>query len=205
MPGQQTWMAGGGIGVSTLSADAQSSITPASTAVSQYKPENGFLLHSFAGGHLHEYLAVQGVWSWNRNRLGLLSTRFENGIESTYEQARASSQHNGAVDVLLFFRNRRSFIRPYLSVGIGVMSFRSTETALLTRKGNAVPPPQRFTAVEPGLRVAAGIDLLIRNGWGIRYFFLETSQTNPVSQRLTPPGRRRMANFQNLFGFVKYF
>ena len=56
-----------------------------------------------------------------------------------------------------------------------------------------------------GLRAAAGIDLILGKGWGIRYAFLETIQGNPISVRLDPPGKRGLANFQNLFGVVKYF
>ena len=47
--------------------------------------------------------------------------------------------------------------------------------------------------------------MLGKSGWGVRYAFLETIQGNPISQRLDPVGKRRLANFQNLFGVVKYF
>jgi hypothetical protein len=65
-------------------------------------------------------------------------------------------------------------------------------------------PPQVDTLKLP-LRVAVGIDLLFRRGWGFRYSFSETMTSNPFSVTLDPPGSRRLANFQNLFGFVKYF
>lgn len=201
-----SWYAGAGPGISTLSGDARSVITPQSTAVSQYKPENGPLVHLFGGKHLREYVSVQGVYSWNRNALALVSTRTAAGVETTYEQARRSRQHNAAGDVLIYFRGRASPVRPFLSVGLGVMSFASDATGVRVSKGAPVLPPGRFTAVKPGLRVAAGMDWLPGNGtWGIRYAFLETIQGNPISSQLDPAGQRGLANFQNLFGVVKYF
>lgn len=202
---QQRWFGGGGIGVSTLSADGRSEITQQSTAVSQYKPENGPLVHLFAGRHLRDWLAVQGVYSWNRNEVALVSTRISGGTESTFEQARSSRQHNAATDMLIYFRGRSSSVRPFLSVGLGVMSFESRATALRISKGQPVIPPATVSATKPGLRAAAGIDLMIRGGWGIRYAFLETIQGNPVSPMLSPPAKRGLANFQNLFGVVRYF
>lgn len=202
---QSRWFAGGGAGISTLSGDARSVIGAASTSVSQYKPENGGLVHFFAGRHWREYLSTQAVYSWNRNDLALLSTHFAGGAETTYEQARTSRQHNLGADALLYFRSRASFVRPYLAVGAGVMSFDSRATALRVSKGQPTPPGTAFGSTKIGLRAAAGIDLMLKGGWGIRYAFLETIQGNPVSQRLSPPGRRGLAHFQNLFGVVKYF
>lgn len=203
--GQGIWFAGGGSGISTLSGDARSVIAPSSTAISQYKPENGPITHLFAGRHLREYLSVQGAWSWNRNEVAMLGSRVEAGRETLYEQARRTSQHNGAVDVLLHFRNRSSFARPFLSAGMGIMAFRSEAKELRVARGDPEIPPPEFRAVKPGLRVAAGIDLMFGGGWGVRYAFLETIQANPVSARLSPRGQRGMANFQNLFSVVKYF
>ncbi len=203
--GQPRWFVGGGTGLSTLSGDARSVVTPASTGISQYKPENGPLAHVFAGRHWRDYLSFQGAWSWNRNDLALLSTRIDGGAESTYEQARKSRQHSVAGDAMLYFRGRDSFVRPYLSVGVGVMSFRSHSAQLRIVKGSPVPPPDQFKATKPGLRAAAGIELMRRSGWGFRYTFLETIQGNPVSAQLSPKGERGLANFQNLFGLVKYF
>jgi hypothetical protein len=59
--------------------------------------------------------------------------------------------------------------------------------------------------VEPGVRVAVGADVISPSGWGFRYSFGETISRNPISRALNPPGGRRLANFQNLFGVVKYF
>ena len=204
---QAPWYVGGGAGISTLSGDARSDITATLTAVSQYKPENGPLGHLFAGKHVHEYLSVQGVYSWNRNALALLSTSVTSaGFEATYEPARRSRQHNAAADALIYFRGRTSAVRPFLSVGLDAMRFATTATELRVLKGAANPPVPHWTATRAGLRVAAGMDWMPRGGsWGVRYAFLETIQGNPISPRLFPPGRRGLANFQNLFGVVKYF
>ncbi len=202
---QPGWFVGGGVGVSTLSGDARSAISANATALSQYKPENGPLAHFFAGRQFAEWLAVQGAYSWNRNSLTLTSALFEGGRETLYEQSRGSRQHAGAVDAMVYFRGRSSWVRPYLSVGLGVSSFHSSRRELLTVKGSPDPPGQSFSATKPGLRAAAGIELLHRGGWGFRYAFLETLQGNPIGARLTPPGKRGLANFQNQFGVVKYF
>jgi hypothetical protein len=38
-----------------------------------------------------------------------------------------------------------------------------------------------------------------------RYSFSETIGGNPISPRLSPPGERNLANFENLFGVVARF
>ena len=202
---QSAWFAGGGPGISTLSGDAQAQITGTLTALSKYKPENGVLVHLFAGRHWREYLSMQAAYSTNRNDLTLISTRVAGGAETTYEQARNSRRHDVAADVLVYFRGRDSFVRPYLGIGLGVMALTSEATALRVSKGQPVLPPGSFSATKPGLRAAAGIDLILKKGWGVRYAFLETIQANPLSVRLDPPGQRGLAHFQNLFGIVKYF
>lgn len=189
-------------GVSTLSADAQAAMGMSETATSTYKPENGALVSGFAGGHVNDFLSLQAGYGWNRNSLTLTSIRLP---QHSYQQPRNSSQHSGFGDVLFYFRNRRSWARPFLLVGIGVTHFASQVDGSPSVTGSPALPPRNFSAAEPGLRVAAGIDLLARNGWGFRYMFLETMQRNPISRQLSPPAARGLANFQNVFGFVKYF
>ncbi|MBI3680200.1 MAG: outer membrane beta-barrel protein [Acidobacteria bacterium] len=189
-------------GISTLSADAQTTVDIGVTATSTYKPENGALASGFAGRHITDYLSIQAGYGWNRNSLTLTSIRLP---QNSYLQSRNSSQHSGFGDALLYFRNRRSRVRPFLLVGIGVTHFTSHVDGSPSFTGSPALPPRSFSATEPGLRVAAGIDLLSRSGWGFRYMFLETMQRNPISQQLSPPGARGLANFQNVFGFVKYF
>jgi hypothetical protein len=55
------------------------------------------------------------------------------------------------------------------------------------------------------LRVAVGMDLAMGTAWSFRYSFSETISGNPISARLTPPGERNLANFQNLFGIIRQF
>jgi len=189
-------------GVSTLSADAQAVVSARETATSTYKPENGALVSGFAGRHVNDFLSLQAGYGWNRNALTLTSIRLP---QDSYQQPRKSSQHSGFGDALLYFRNRRSWVRPFLLVGIGVTHFSSDVDGSPIVTGSPALPPRNFSATEPGLRVAAGIDLLARKGWGVRYMFLETMQRNPISRQLSPPADRGLANFQNVFGFVKYF
>ena len=113
--------AGALVGVSTLSADARSEITPGGAQVSLYKPENGPALNVLFGLHVHEYVTVQANYVWNRNDLALTSVRATESGSSFYEQPRTSSQQAVVGDLLVYFRERRSVVRPYLSAGAGVV------------------------------------------------------------------------------------
>lgn len=185
-------------GVSTLSADA---ITRADavTAVSLYKPENGPAFNIAGGVHLGDWFSLQANYMWNRNDLAVT----EVAGPASLEQDRRSSQHAAVADLLVYFRARRSRIRPYLSIGTGYLRLASTAAGPV--HGTLAPAPPEIDAVKLPLRVAVGIDLLVRRGWGVRYSFSETMSANPFSATLDPPGSRRLANFQNLAGFVKYF
>lgn len=182
-------------GISTPSADAQF----ANSSASSYKPSNGGVVSAFGGVHLNDYLSLQGNYSWNQNALVLFAIR---NPDDSYEQRRRSSQQGPSADALLYFRNRHSWVRPYLSAGAGVTRFKSDSVGPAIRRGNINPPPDSFSSVNPSLRVAVGIDIRIRHGWAFRYSFLEAIQTNPISPLLSPPGERKLANFQNLFGIV---
>jgi hypothetical protein len=192
-------------GVSTLSADARSMIAPTTTALSLYKPENGPTFNLFVGRHVSDYLSFQANYIGNRNSLTLNSTSFAGQSQLLYEEMRTSSQHSVLGDVLLYFRNRRSSVRPYLSMGTGLVQLRSAERSINALIGSPKLPPQRFTSTALALRVAVGIDVALRRGWAFRYSFSETIRDNAISAHLTPPGERNLANFQNLFGFVKNF
>jgi opacity protein-like surface antigen len=192
------------VGVSTLSADARASKQPSRAEVSLYKPENGPALNLFVGVHLGRYFTVQANYVWNRNDLALFSsvTSIEGG--RFHEQPRTSTQHAVIADALLYFRALGSGVRPYLSTGAGLVRFRSEST------GNGVagglPSPDReIASTRLALRVAVGIDLAMGERWSVRYSFSETISGNPISARLTPPGERNLANFQNLFGIVRRF
>jgi len=185
-------------GISTLSADAVTQLDSAG-AVSLYKPENGPALNLAGGIHLNDWISLQTNYVWNRNDLTITEVA---GL-AIFEQDRHSSQHAAIADLLLYFRSRRSRIRPYLSAGSGFVLLRSFAAGPLM--GTLTPAPPQIDSVKLPLRVAVGIDLLFHRGWGFRYSFSETITGNPFSATLNPPGFRRLANFQNLFGFVKYF
>jgi hypothetical protein len=154
--------------------------------------------------HVGRYFTVQSNYVWNRNELALFSsvTSMEGG--RFYEQPRTSTQHAVIGDALLYFRALGSGIRPYLSTGAGLTRFWSES------RGNGVAgglpsPDGEITSTRLALRVAVGIDLEIGDQWSIRYSFSETISGNPISARLTPPGERNLANFQNLFGVIRRF
>ena len=190
-------------GVSTLSADARSEVTPGDAQVSLYKPENGPALNVLIGLHVHEYLTVQANYVWNRNDLALTSVRATQSGSSFYEQPRTSSQHAIVGDLLMYFRERRSVVRPYLSAGVGIVRLETRGDGQ-ERDGNA-PAPATSHASRALLRVAVGIDVALAGGWIVRYSFSESLSGNPISAQLSPPAPRNLANFQNLFGVVRAF
>ena len=191
-------------GISTLSADARSDVTDVGVDASLYAPGNGPALNVFVGVLVHEYVALQANYVWNRNDVVLTSLRANAIGPSFYEQPRSSSQHAAVGDVLVYFRDRRSGLRPYLSAGLGTVHLQTT-AAGEARATRAVLPPARAEATSALLRVAVGIDLTLRRGWSARYTFSESMSRNPISGLLSPPGQRALANFQNLFGVVRTF
>ncbi len=203
--GQTTYFVGALAGLSTLSADGRSTLVPPSIAVSLYKPENGPALNLLAGVHLNDYFSLQGNYVWNRNGLTLTSTISSRAGAFFYEQSRSSSQHSVVGDVLVYFRNRQSRVRPYLSGGSGLVRLQSRQGRLISMQGSPTLPPAEFASTGPALRVAVGIDVAMGRGWTLRYSFSETIRKNPISERLSPAGQRNLANFQSLFGFVKNF
>jgi hypothetical protein len=196
--------AGAVAGVSTLSADARASTEPGRAEVSLYKPENGPALNGFVGVHLSRYFTVQANYLWNRNDLTLLSSVTAAVRGGFYEQRRGSAQHAVVADALLYFRALDSRVRPYLSAGAGVVRFASQSRGGAVRSGLA-PPEGEIASTRLVMRVAVGIDLAMGEPWSFRYSFSESISGNPISARLTPPGERNLANFQNLFGFVTRF
>ncbi len=192
-------------GLSTLSADARSVIGPQVASFSLYKPENGASVGLFLGRHLTDYLSFQANYGWNRNDLMLSATTASPQGETLYQEARDSSEQSFLGNLLLYFRNRRTWARPYLSVGTGIVRFHSRETGLSALVGMPTLPPQEFSSVAAALRVAVGIDMTIHGRWAFRYTFSETIRGNPISERLSPPGQRNLATFQNLFGVVRTF
>jgi hypothetical protein len=199
---QPRFFAGGGPGAAFLSNDAGASITSGASAVSTYRSNAGLLAHAFAGWHFHDYLSVQGAWNYNRNRLRFSGT---NSAGGSYDQLRSSTQDNAGVDLLVYFRDRRSWIRPFLTCGLNYMWFESRQTSLLEKNGVIATPPDRLTLAQKGLRVAAGADVRLHGGWGFRYAFNEILQGNGISRQLTPAGSSPLMNFQHLFGIMRSF
>jgi len=192
-------------GISTLSGDSRSLLSPDSTAFSSYDPDNGGILQILVGKHFSEYLSVQGEYTWNSNSLTLTSATFNGGTETSYEEKRGSSQQSVVGDVLVYFRGRNSRLRPYLSVGTGFVHFSSSRERLEQMVGTPNLPPQQFRANSIVLHVPVGMDVKLGRGWALRYTFSETISKNPIDDRLSPPGQARFKNFQNLFGFIKRF
>jgi hypothetical protein len=196
--------AGAIAGVSTLSADARASTHPGRADVSLYKPENGPALNVFVGVHLSRYFTVQSNYVWNRNDLTLFSSSTSTIGGGFYEQHRHSSQHAVVGDALLYFRALGSGVRPYLSAGVGLVRFGSEPAGDAVSSGLA-PPEGEIASTRFIMRVAVGIDLAMGEQWSFRYSFSESISGNPISARLTPAGKRNLANFQNLFGFARRF
>lgn len=195
--------AGALAGVSTLSADARASTQPSRAEVSLYKPENGPAVNLLVGAHLGRYFTVQANYVWNRNDLTLFSSFASSAEGGFYEQARTSSQHAVVGDALLYFRALGSGVRPYLSTGAGLVRIESGSGRALA--SGLTGPDGELASTRVALRVAVGIDLAMGDEWSFRYSFSETISGNPISARLTPPGERNLANFQNLFGVIRRF
>src|SRR6266852_1732971 len=204
-PAQAQFYAGVLGGISTLSGDARSLLSPGSTAFSSYDPKNGGAVEVVVGRHLSDYFTLQADYIWNRNALTLTSAAFNGGTQEGYQETRRSSQQSVIGDVLVYFRKRDSRLRPYLSVGTGLVHFASSQEQIEQILGTLVLPPQRFSSNMIALHVPVGMDVNLGKGWAFRYTFSETLSKNPVSDRLSPPGQHSLKNFQNLFGIIRRF
>lgn len=192
-------------GISTLSGDSRSAISPGSIAFSSYDPMNGGAVEILVGKHFSDYLTAQGSYIWNGDGLTLTSATFSGGTQTGYEERRDSSQQSVVGDFLVYFRGRESRFRPYLSVGTGFVHFASCQESLEQVLGNPNLPPKHFSANMVVLHVPVGIDVKFGKGWALRYTFSETLSKNPIDDRLSPPGQHRLMNFQNLVGFIRRF
>ncbi len=195
--------AGALLGVSTLSADGRAVVIPSAANVSLYKPENGPAVNVFAGVHLTRYVTLQANYIWNANDVTLVSAATASHGAAFYEQHRNSAQHAFVADSLVYFRDLDSRLRPYLSVGLGAVHLETDAPQPSVSSG--LGPPGAISATRAVLRVAVGLDVAFRRRWSIRYSFSESVSSNPISEQLTPPAPRNLANFQNLFGIVRRF
>jgi hypothetical protein len=204
-PARAQFYAGFAGGLDILSGDAQSIVDANGTAFSSYNPTNGPVLNPLVGKHLNDFVSVQGEYVWNRNPLTLSGGAFTAGSTAAYQEERSSSQNSIFGSVLVYFRPRKSWVRPYLSVGTGWVHFASTVTSVSIVQGAAPVPPAAFSADKIGLRVPVGIDVTLHRGWRFRYSFAETISRNPISHELDPAAPHSLKNFQNLFGIVREF
>jgi hypothetical protein len=196
--------AGALVGLSALSADANTVTSSTQATVSLYEPGNGPALNLFGGMHLAQYLSVQINWMWNRNDLTLFTSRTSPEGGAFYEQMRDSSQHAVVLDGLIYFRRLDSVVRPYLGTGLSLIRFSSDEGVTSQAQGLA-PPSGTIESTRVGLRSHVGIDFKLSRHLAFRYSFSETICGNPIGTALTPAGRRKLMNFQNLFGLVGHF
>jgi len=192
-------------GVANLSGDARSVVTSGSLQFSSYNPANGGAFSFLAGKHFSNYFSAQGSYIWNENDLSLAAGNSVAGTQEGYQETRTSSQQILIGNLLVYFRARNSRLRPYLSVGTGVMHFASTQENLQQILAAPVLPPRHFSSSQIVLNVPVGMDVALGKGWAFRYTFSETISENPIDHRLSPPGQHSFKNFQNLFGFVRRF
>jgi hypothetical protein len=181
---QPRYFGGLGTGIATLSGDARAEVGAGGGATSLYDAKNGLLVQVFGGRHWNDYLSAQGGYTWNRSDVTITSSLA--GPRPAFRQDTVQIDlHQASADLMLYFRDRRSWVRPYLSGGFAVARFTGIEST------------------KAGLRAAAGIDLVHRSGWGFRYCFVETLSGNPLAERMQPRGRKKLMNFQNVFGLLK--
>lgn len=205
VPGEAQFYAGGMVGVATLSGDTRALVNSTSSDFATYDPQNGLALNALAGRHLSDILSVQADFVWNRNSLNFTAASLNGGSQAEYEQTRSSAQESVFASALVYFRRRRSWVRPYLSIGTGWVHLSSAEETVTSETGSAMVPPRQFSADEIALRVPVGVDVSFHHSWYFRYSFSETLSKNPISQELSPPGVSRLKNFQNLFGVIRQF
>jgi len=181
---------------SSLSAGSRSVLSSGSTAFASYDPKNGGALQDFA---------LQATYIWNSNQLILTSAQFVHGAQKGYQETRSSSQQSIIADFLVYFRKRDSRLRPYLSVGTGLVHFSSSQERIEQLIGAPILPPLSFSSNMAALHIPVGMDVKVRGGWAFRYTFSETVSKNLIDNQLSPSGQQSFKNFQNLFGLIKRF
>jgi hypothetical protein len=199
------YFVGGFGGFAKLSADHRAEVGADASVTTAYSTFNGPAFMIYFGRHFTDQLSAQVTYGWSRNDLSLSSVRFDATGGSSYEEARDCRQQSVIADLMLYFRRRRSFVRPYLSVGTGWTRLESSLAQVDAVEGSPLMPPREFSSSAPALRVAVGIDIFARKNWAFRYSFGETIRSNAISQQLDPPAPHNLANFQNLFGVTWQF
>ena len=187
-----------------LSGDPTTVVSPDGFATSGYKPETGLAVNAFAGRHLREYVTFQVNYTWNQNDVAFFAARGTPTESRFYQQPLSTTHHTFIGDLLVYFRERSSRLRPYLSGGLGLLHL-SGEPRPGSVDGGLSSPPTMFATTEFTSRVAVGADVRVGHGWRIRYSFSENLGPNPLSRRLEPQGTRGLMNFQNLVGVMREF
>lgn len=191
-------------GSSQLSGDPTETVSSSGFATSVYKPETGPAVNVFVGRHLREYVTLQASYTWNHHDVAFFAARGTPTESRFYEQPHRTAHHTFIGDLLVYFRDRSSRVRPYLSGGLGFLRL-SSERRPGSIDGGLPPPPTRFTATDFTSRVAVGADVAIGDGWRVRYSFSENLGPNPLSRQLDPQGTRGLMTFQNLVGVIREF
>jgi hypothetical protein len=122
-----------------------------------------------------------------------------------YQQPRSSRQNAFIADLLVYMRDRRSRVRPYLSGGLGAVRLSSSVEGPTNSQGVLKVPPPEFASTFAGFRVAVGMDVRLTPGWFFRYSFSETISDNSISAEMGPRPSGLLKNFQNLFGIIRTF
>ena len=195
--------AGALFGVSALSADAQAVTTGADAAVSLYDPKNGLALNVFGGFMLLNTSRSRstGCGTGTTSRWFPRTHRLKPVVfmsrPETVRNMRWSSMASSTFDGWTA-RFGHTWEQACRSV-----RFSSEEGGSLAQ--GLTPPAGEIRSTHIGLRSHVGIDFRLSRHISFRYSFSETISSNPISPSLTPPGRRPLMNFQNLFGFVSRF
>lgn len=205
MPAQSHLYFGGTGGLATLSGDGSAVVTTTSAGTSLFSPSNGPALRLFGGTHLFRYVSLQGDYGLTRNGVALISTATGVGGSSYYRVPETVTQHALIASVLVYFRDRRSRVRPYLSEGAGAVFIRNRQSSGAVIVGTLPVPPAVSSHASIALRTDVGLDVRMQGAWYFRYSFGETLTRNTFGDTLTPPEHRVPKNFQNLFGVLYQF
>ena len=191
-------------GLATLSGDGRAVVTSTSASTSLYDPDTGAAASLFGGIHLFNYVSVQGNYIWNRNDLTLVSSLSDPAAFSFYQAPASCTQNAFVGDVLVYFRERGSRVRPYVSQGVGFVHIGVRPHGNTLYRG-ILSLPGASTSTSLMSRTAVGMDVRLRPGWFFRYTFGENISRNAISAQLSPSGQRLLKNFQNFWGIYKTF
>ena len=166
-------------GAAAISTAASEQASP--PVASNYAAKVGPLTNVEFGYHIDNWFSVRVGYVWNQNQI-VTSVLADSSLS---RRSAVQVQQSVGTELMVYFRKRKDWVRPYLSAGPAWVHFSSANRL--------------------GLRVAVGADLMSKSGWGFRYSFGEMMTGNPLAEQLTPRASGMLMNFQNLFGVVKTF